>query len=70
LKAFEDALVYVKQTWLLSKTSQQFARLDAINGKYERQSVVNVRAIWPPIITHSMVENWIYSKENDLMETT
>lgn len=68
LNEFEKALIYVKQAWLLSKTSQRFDRLTAINGKYEKQTLVNLKAIWPPGIAYSVVENWIYPRESSLME--
>ena len=52
---------------MLAKTTQSYAKFDAINGKYERQNILNIRAMWPPAVTHSVVSNWIYTqteKEN------
>ena len=63
LEEFERAVVFIKQAWTLAKTTQSYSKFDAINGKYERQTVLNIRAMWPPTVTHRVIENWIYSKE-------
>lgn len=63
LAEFERAVVFIKQAWTLAKTTQSYSKFDAINGKYERQTLLNVRAMWPPTVTHKVVENWIYAKD-------
>ena len=59
---FEKAVVYVKQAWLLAKTTETFSKFDAMNNKYDKQTLVNIKSIWPPSVTHSVIENWIYPK--------
>jgi len=62
-KDLEKAVVYVKQTWLLSKSTTQYSRFDAISNKYSRQNQIDVKNMWPPSVTQSVIENWIYPKK-------
>jgi hypothetical protein len=60
---FQKCVVYVKQTWTLSKSTQSFSRFDAVNTKYDAQTVVNIRSIWPPSVTQSIISGWFYHKQ-------
>jgi len=55
-------MVHVKQAWVLTKTTQCYSKFEAVNLKYEKQTLVNVKAMWPPTVTHSILENWIYPR--------
>ena len=59
----QKAVVYVKQAWLLAKSTQTYSRFDAVNNKYKDQTLVNIKTMWPPSVTQSVISNWFYLKE-------
>lgn len=63
MKDLQKCVVFIKQTWLLAKSTQSYSRFDAVNTKYDSQKVLNLRSIWPPSVTQSSLQNWIYEKE-------
>ncbi len=60
----QDCVVFVKQTWFLAKSTQSFSRFDAVNSKFDKQVLVNLRALWPPSVTPTAISGWFYPKES------
>jgi len=63
IEELQKCVVYVKQMWLLSKSTQSYSRFDAVNTKYDAQTALNLRTLWPPTVVQSLIQSWIYTKE-------